>query len=153
MNHVRWKTRLCMKQIKTKICMIFKRLLKLINILLIMGCFSKPKWASKRLAQWNMLPTDSLAAVFHIKYEHSYPSEQSGSGFNPYAAVAAMGTPHSQVFLCMNTFLSQIPVQRKYDHNEISGTAALRSQFWWESHTFPQAAKPYPKLPVQQQGI
>lgn len=31
--------------------------------------------------------------------------------------------------------------------------SALGTQFWLESHTFPQAAKPCPKLPVQQQGI
>jgi len=59
--------------------------------------------ANKRLAQQNVLPTDILLAVFHIKYEQFYSTEQCNSGFNPYAAMTAVGIPYSQVFLCMNT--------------------------------------------------
>lgn len=92
-------------------CMIFKRFPKLINILKRVGMYvsQSPREPVKDWLNGTCcLAADSLAAVFHIKYEHSYPREQSGSAFNHWAAVVTVGTPHSQVLLCMNTFLSQI---------------------------------------------
>lgn len=60
--------------------------------------------ANKRLAQQNMLPTDRLVAVFHIKYEQFHSTEQCNPGFNHYGAMTAVGIPYSQVFLFGDTF-------------------------------------------------